>query len=368
MTDSAPLRRLARWVHVRATLRSAIRRATDSLPAVIQIVAAAVVSYSIAHFLLGHPSPFIAVAVTISSLGLTRDARPRRVFDLALGVTIGITLSEVLVLVIGKGVWQIALVLFVVLLVGRAFSPNPAFAVAAAVQSAIVVIVPDPSGLAFTRSLDAITAGVVALIATALIPRNPNRDASRERRRLFAAVDEGIECVADCLRDADEAAGELGLARLRRTQPMIEAWTAALESAIAVARISPFLRSRLPELQRDERFLAAADLASRHMRTLARRAEFLVRDGVRRPALAEVVAQLGTGMRLIGEEAEDPQVGGTARSLLTDVARRLAPSTIVPDGHVTDVAIVLMLRPLAVDLLVGTGMPIEEARALLPEV
>ncbi len=368
MTDSAPLRRLARRVYVRVAVRSAVRRATDSLPAIIQIVIAAVIAYSIAHYLLGHPTPFVAVAVTITSLGLTRDARPRRVFDNALGVAIGITLSELLVFVVGKGVWQIAVVMFVVMLIARAFSPNPAFAVAAVVQSAIVVIIPGAGGLLFTRTLDAVVAGVVALLATALIPRNPNRDALRERRRLFAAVDEGVASVVDCLRDADEAAGELGLARLRRTQSLVDSWTTSLESAIAVARISPFLRARLPELHRDERFLTAADLAARHLRTLARRSEFLVRDGVKRPALAEVVAQLATGLRLIGAEADDPQVGGAARSLLTDVTRRLDPSGIVPDAHVTDLAIVLMLRPLAVDLLVGTGMPIAEARALLPQV
>lgn len=368
MADSAPLRRLARRVHVRVTLRNGLRRATQSLPAVIQIVIAATVSYSIAHYLLGHPVPFVAVAVTITSLGLTRDARPRRVFDNALGVAIGITLSELLIVVVGKGVWQIALVMLVVMLVARAFSANPAFAVAATVQSAIVVIIPGPSGLVFTRTIDAVVAGVVALAATALIPRNPNRDAARERRRLFAAVDEAVASIVDCLRDADEAAGELALSRLRRTQPMLESWTTSLESAIAVARISPFLRARLPELRRDERFLAAADLATRHLRTFARRAEFLVRDGVARPALAEIVEQVATGMRLIGEEADDPQVGGSARSLLTDVARRLHPSGIIPGAKVTDQAIMLMLRPLVVDLLVGTGMPIEEARALLPTV
>ena len=353
---------------MRVTVRTAVRRATDSLPAVIQIVIAAVAAYSVAHYVLGHPTPFVAVAVTITSLGLTRDARPRRVFDNALGVAIGITLSELLVYIVGKGVWQIAVVLIVVLLIARAFSANPAFAVAAAVQSAIVVIVPGPGGLLFTRTIDAVVAGVVALLATALIPRNPNRDAARERRVLFAAVDEGMGTVVDCLRDADEPAGELGLARLRRTQPLIDSWTTSLESAMAVSRISPFLRSRLPELHRDVRFLAAADLATRHLRTLARRSEFLVRDGVKRPALAGIVEQLATGLRLIGAEADDPQLGGAARSLLTDVARSLDPSTVVPDAHVTDVAIVLMLRPLAVDLLVGTGMPIEEARALLPPV
>ena len=57
-----------------------------------------------------------------------------------------------------------------------------------------------------------------------------------------------------------------------------------------------------------------------------------------------------------------------AGAQLTDLARRLHPEGVVPDAHVKDAAVVLMLRPLTVDLLVGTGMPIDEARALLPEV
>jgi hypothetical protein len=40
----------------------------------------------------------------------------------------------------------------------------------------------------------------------------------------------------------------------------------------------------------------------------------------------------------------------------------------MPDAALTDSALVLMLRPLAVDLLVGTGVPIDEARRLLPPV
>jgi len=40
----------------------------------------------------------------------------------------------------------------------------------------------------------------------------------------------------------------------------------------------------------------------------------------------------------------------------------------MPDAHVTDAALVLMLRPLTVDLLAGSGMPIDEARELLPEL
>jgi len=149
---------------------------------------------------------------------------------------------------------------------------------------------------------------------------------------------------------------------------MVDAWRATLDSAVAIARISPFLRGRLPLLHRDERVLTAADLATRHLRTIARRVEFLVRDGVARPALAELVRQIGTSIRLLGDELDDAQVAGASRSLLSDLARRLDPATVVPDAQLTDAALLLLMRPLAVDVLVGTGVPIDEARALLPPV
>ena len=139
-------------MYLRASITAAARRVAGSVPAAVQIVAAAVASYSIAHYLLGHEIPIVAVTATITTLGIARDARPRRVFDLALGIVIGIVLAEVLVLVIGKGVWQLAIVVFVTLLVARAVSSNPTFAVAAAVQSALVVLLPDPAGGPFTPS------------------------------------------------------------------------------------------------------------------------------------------------------------------------------------------------------------------------
>ena len=368
MTDSAPLRRLERQVRRRVDARLAARRVWESLPAIVQIVAAVAAAYSIAHWGVGHAYPILAITVTINSLGFSRDARPQRVAETVLGILVGVALSDGLSLVIGKGLWQLVVVLLVVFVVGRAVSSNPAFAVAAAVPSALVVILPVPDGGVFGRTIDALIGGVIALIVTALIPRDPGRAAARERRGLFAAMGEALASVVDCLRDADEAAGELGLTRLRRTQPLVDAWSATLESAIAVARISPFLRSRLPELQRSSRVLVAADLTTRHLRSIARRVEFLVRDGVPRPALAELLAQFGTGIALLGEELDDQQMVGAARSLIADLARRLDPAGVVPDGDLRDAALVLMLRPFAIDLLAGTGMPAAEARALLPPV
>jgi uncharacterized membrane protein YgaE (UPF0421/DUF939 family) len=368
VTDSALLRRLERQVRRRVDARNAVKRVWESLPAIIQIVAAVVASYAVARWGLGHAFPVLAVTVTINSLGFARDARPRRVAESVLGILIGVALSDGLSLLLGKGLWQLIVVLLVVFVVGRAVSANPAFTVAAAVPSALVVILPIPEGGPFGRTLDALVAGIVALIVTALIPRDPGRAAARERRTLFSVIGEALSSVVDALTDADEAAGELGLTRLRRTQPIVDSWAATHESALAITRLSPFLRSRLPDLQRSSRVLVAADLTTRHLRTIARRVEFLVRDGVPRPALAELVGQFRTSIALLGDELDDPQLVGAARSLLSDIARRLSPSLVIPNSPVTDAAIVLALRPLAVDLLVGTGMPIDDARALLPAV
>lgn len=367
MTEPIGLRRLARAVHLRVQLRAGLRRLRESLPAAVQIVVAALASYAVARYLLGHPTPLIAVTVTITSLGIARDARPRRVLDIALGVTIGIALSEVIVLGLGRGIWQLAIVLFATLLVTRAVSPNPAFAVAAAVQSTLVVLLPDPVGGPFTRSLDALVAGVVALAATALIPRDPRGAALRDARRLFSVFAESLDGLVDALRTGNNPAAELALERLRRTQALIDDWDTSLESATAIARLSPWLRRHLPELAAQRRVLAASDLASRHLRTIARRIVTLAGDGADHGELADLMAELTNAVALVGRETVERQFTGVSRSALAELAGRLDPHVLRPDGELRESVLIVLVRPLVIDLLVGLGMPIDRARALLPD-
>ena len=312
--------------------------------------------------------PLLAITVTINSLGFARDARPARVAETVLGILLGIALGDALALLVGRGLWQLVLVLAVVFVVGRAVSASPAFAVAAAVPSALVVMLPDAAAGPFSRSLDGLVGGIVALLATALIPRDPRGAAARDGRALFSVLEESIGSVADALSHADPAAAELALARLRRTQPLIDAWGASLDSAIAIARISPWARRHLPELRGDTRRLRGADLAARHLRTIARRVDFLVRDGRARPELAELLARLGSGIRLLGAAQGDPERAEEARAELSALAARLDPAEVIPRAPITDVAIMLLLRPLAVDLLDASGLDPDAARALLPPV
>ncbi len=367
-STAAQLRRLERRVRRRLDARMAGRRVLHSFPAIGQILVAVAAAYSIAHWGLGHAVPILAVTLTINALGFSRDARPRRVAESVLGILLGVALSDGLSLLIGRGLWQLIVVLLVVFVVGRAVSSNPAFAVAAAVPSALVLLLPVPAGGPFGRTFDAMVGGAVALAVTALIPRDPTRAARRDGRVLFSVLSESMGSIVDSLTDADEAAGELALTRLRRTQPLIDDWDASLDTALSVSRISPFLRRQLPELRRNARVQRSADLAARHLRTLARRVEFLVRDGVTRPALAGLVGEVATALTLLGRELDDLLLTGQARSLLSDLARRLDPAVVIPDAGVADAAIVLMLRPLVIDLLIGAGLEPDAARALLPSL
>jgi len=356
--QAARLLRLERSIRRRVDARAALRRAAASVPAALQIVVAATGAYAFAHYVLGHATPVVAVTVTISTLGLARDARPRRVLESVIGILVGITLAEVLLLLVGSGVWQIALVLFATLLVARLVSPSSAFAIAAGVQSMLVMLLPAPDGGVFVRSIDGLVGGVLALIVTALIPRDPRRIAFADARVLRSILTEALDTVVVALRTADEPAAALALKRLRRTQTLVDTSRDSLDTALAVSRISPFLRRHLPELTRQAALNTGYDLAARHLRLITRRIDFSVRDGVARPELADLMERVRDGLDGLPK----------SRASLIELARELDPAVVLPGADVTDAILVHLMRPLVVDLLVATGMPIDEARALLPPV
>ena len=355
-------------MRLRLDLGIAITRAWNSVPAAVQIVVAVVASYAFSHYVLGHSVPLLSITVVISSLGFGRDARPRRVFDSVVGILIGILFSEVLFTLLGSGVWQLALILFLTLIVARFTSPSAAFAAAAGIQSMMVMLLPNPDGGVLTRSVDGLVGGVIAILVTALIPRDPRAIARRDAGRLLSTLAESFDALLDGLRSGDEPAASLAVERLRRTQPLVDDWNTSLDSAISISRISPFLRRHLPALRHQARVLQGLDLAARHLRVIDRRVSFLVRDGVPRPELAELLGGIARGIEVLGASIDEPARADEAAAILAGIAPRLHPQSIVPDAPVTETIIVLLARPLVVDLLVAAGRPADEARALLPEV
>ena len=73
-------------------------------------------------------------------------------------------------------------------------------------------------------------------------------------------------------------------------------------------------------------------------------------------------------MNLLAQSLDDPLLADTARVGLAGTAAHLKPHTVVGDAEVTDSVVILMLRPMLVDLLVAAGLDEEKARGTLPAV
>lgn len=353
------------WRH-RVDPRPGLDRVRDSAPAILQIVIAATAAFAFAHYVLGHPAPLLAATVTVSSLGLVRDARPRRVLETVVGMIVGILIAELIVLAAGVGWWQLAITLAVTLVVARFLSAQPAFAIAAAIQSAIVMVI--PASVPFIRLIDGIIGGIAALLVTALVPRRPLRAATREGVALLAAFDGAVATLVQALRRGDRVRAERGLEKARALQPLVDEWRVSLESGRAIARISPFLRRERFELERHERVRAHLDLASRNLRVIARRVVYLCDDRQSRPVAADLLSELAAGARLIGESLADISFEPPAREAVRAVAARLDPAALTGGRTGSDHNLLGAMRPLAVDLMTAAGMPAADARAALPRV
>lgn len=344
--------------------RLALARASASVPAALQIALASLVSYVIAHEVLGHPNPVIAVTMVVSSLGFVRDARPVRVLESAVAMTLGIALSELLVLGVGQGVWQLGLVLLVTLLLSRLLASSSSFAIAAGVQAAMVMVLPVPDGGPFLRSIDGLVGGAVALAATALIPRDPRRAARRDGERLFAEFQDVLAALVPPLAVGGPA--EHALRRARASSELAERWRESLDSAVAIARVSPFLRRYLDELIAQREVCQAMDLAVRNLRVYARKVHYLASEGGTRPAVADLVARTAAAVALLEEGQRDIAQRPVARQSVIQLARYADPQAILPGEPLREQELVLLLRPLFVDLLVATGMDRAAAVEVLP--
>lgn len=349
-------------------VRQSLTRAVESIAPIFQIVLAATAGYSIAHFGFGHSAPIFSVTVAITALGFTRDARPRRVIETAIGMIVGIALSELLLMTLGQGLLQMALVLLISLLAARFISSSASFALTVGIQAMLVQILPDPEGGAFLRSVDGLVGGVMALLFTALIPRDPRGIANRDAEKLFEVFIDSVEALRVATKHVDEKVVDEALLKVRRSQPLIDNWRLSLDSAVAIAKISPFLRKYRDELSGQLRLMRGMDLATRNLRVVVRRVDFLVKDGEPRPYLADLFEQIRDAAMLLASGLEDLSKRRDAQRQLVYIIHQLDPKRFGIGDQLREASVLLLLRPLLVDLLCASGMSEEDARAELPAI
>jgi uncharacterized membrane protein YgaE (UPF0421/DUF939 family) len=353
---------------MRWSLNESVRRVIESAPAIVQIVLAATASFAFAHLVIGHTNPIFSVTVAITSLGFTRDARPRRILSTAIGMITGIALSEMLLLLFGQGLWQMSVVLLIALTAARFITGSAAFALTVGIQAMLVYIMPAPEGGALIRSLDGVIGGLTALIFTAVIPRDPRGLAIKDANKLFNIFLDSLDALKLAVRNVDVEIVDEALSRVRRSQPLVDNWRLSLDSAIAISRISPFLRKYRDELSGQVRLMRGMDLATRNLRVVVRRVDFLVRDGVARPYLADLFEQISDATQLLSGGLESPDNLRESQEMFVEIIHQLDPKKFGIADQIREASVLLLLRPLLVDLLCASGMSEDDARAELPAI
>lgn len=341
----------------------------------IQITVAAVGGYFIAEVLLRHHQPLFAATAAIVSLGYVRGGNHmRRIMEVAIGCTLGIAVGDSLMYFLGRGPVQASLVLLFSLLLARFLDNGTIFSTQMGLQAVLVVLLPPAIDGPFARSLDAVVGGMCALLVMVLVPQDPRRQPKSELLRL-------VREFSTVLREASEAIGEYdatrawhALSRARRTQPLLDQIKSSLKTSRAMAKVALTRRHAAEDIQVYEKALDRFDYAIRNSRVLVRRIANVINTvRLRDEAIAslkellldlsEAVDLMGLSLKADTRDAREAMLH-RARIDLLATAEKLDPQILGVRTYQGE-ALVMIIRPLTVDLLVLTGMDEKSAGSAL---
>lgn len=360
---------------LRARARSGYSRVRVGFWQSLQITAAAVGAYYIAEKVLGHTGPLFAATAAIVSLGYgNASAHLRRILEVSIGCTLGIVIGDVLMYFLGRGLAQAALVLLVSILLARFLDNGNIFTTQMGLQAVLIVLLPASVDGPFARSLDAVVGGLCALVIMALVPSDPRREPVRALRRLTQEFATVLREAGSAIGDYDAAEAWHALSRARQTHPLVASLEGALRMGRENARLTLTRRATRSDIERYGRIVDGLDNAVRNTRVLTRRIANTIDTVQLRPAavtalhralneLADAVDLIGLSLTADTAEARR-SFRRRARKSLTRTAGTLDPQAMDVRTYQGE-ALVMLIRPLTVDLLVATGMTHAEASRVL---
>ncbi|MGL5810602.1 MAG: FUSC family protein [Nocardioides sp.] len=368
------------WLGALSSFAARVARVRDKGFQIVQCALAAGIAWWIAHDLVGHTSPFFAPVAAVLSLGTSYGQRRRRVLEVTLGVAVGVLIGDWIVLSIGSGWWQLALIVASAMAVAVAIDGGQLFVAQAAVQGIVVVALLPDSGESFVRWTDVLIGGAVALVAATVVPGAPLRKPRDYAARVLRKEAELLGEVAAMLRESSlPGTGEPipgsrleraldSLADARATDYLVQELTAAADEGLDVVRTSPFRRGRRPDLRYLVDLVEPLDRSLRSTRVLVRQTVAAVRHQARVPeSYADLCERLARAAHSVADEVADTHgMGGDggARTMLRSAAAATGAVERSPD--LAAEAILAQLRSITVDLLMVTGLDQFESTDTLP--
>jgi len=337
----------------RTAASEARRRVVPHLPAVLQTAAAAVAAWYLAVLLLPSERPAFASIAAVICVGITYGKRRWRALELVGGVVLGISISSVLLYLIGTGPIQIALLVILAMTAALLFRGGELLVNEAAI-SAILLASLQTTDAEFSadRILEGLIGGGVGLlIASLLLPPDPVAMVSRVAQTVIGKLGRTLEEDAEALGGGDVERAERALEAARGIDDDVDALEAVLPVATDTARFSPTRRGDRDVLLRYAHTMPQLDFAVRNTRVLARLVLRHARTDEAAPeGLPEAVHELAEAVWELGVQYEEPQRQTRLRELALSAAQRA--TTITERGpSPLSTQIVGQVRSIAVDLV-----------------
>lgn len=359
--------------------RIRLRRPTDTLSdrlfvlrrrwrTLLRLAVAPAAALFIATHLLDHRqaffAPIAAVIVLIAGAGL----RGRTLFELMLGAAVGVLMGELLVMVIGRGAWQVALIVVLTVVVGTLIGLKGLAMTQAANSSVLLAAVLPVAGAgnpAVTRFLDALVGGACGLAAILLIPRNPVRDIDREVQRILRELSGILSQLAHALRTLDVADADAQLERARGMTSQVDVMASTAANVTEIARMSPMRWRQRQHVNIYAATVTDLDNGVRDVRVLARKTSTLLRKREPVPPGLDIAFdEMSRAIEIFADDLSEHEAFDEARQALVEAAR-LATVALTHTMTMNSASITAQVRSLAADLLYASGITRDEVDGLL---
>ena len=357
-----PLRRL-RLRRPEASLRDRLHTLRRRWRLLLRLSASTSGAYFVATHVLDHQqaffAPIAAVIVLIAGAGL----RGRTLFELVLGVSTGVLMGELIILVIGRGTWQLALVVALTMIVGtlvglKGLALNQA--TTSSVLLATVIPVTGNANPAATRFVDAMVGGGFGLAMILLIPRNPVRDIDREVQQFLKQLGGILSRTAQALRTIDAGLADKALHEARAMQPQVESMTSTAANVAEIARMAPMRWKQRGHVETYVATVRDLDNAVRDARVLARKTSALLRHGEAVPPDMDLaIDALAKAIDIFADDLSQHDDFDEARQELVEAAR-MASAALPEAMTMNSASIAAQVRSLAADLLYASGYTRDE--------
>lgn len=321
-------------------------------------------AFYIANSVLDHRQAFFApIAAVITLIAASGVRRVRTLIELVVGVATGVLVGELLIVGIGRGPWQVALVVVLAVAVGTVLGLTGLALNQAATSSVLIAAVVPAAGagnVAVTRFTDALVGGVCGMAMILLLPRNVVRDIDREVQRVLSALAAVLRLEARSLRERDSRLADRSMVDAQAMYGQVASLATTAGNVAEVARISP-IRWR----QRDHVDLYAAtvrdlDNAVHDAHTMGRKISALLRHGEPVPAdLDAAIDALAAAVEIFASDLSERDDFDEARRELTEAAR-MAALALPTAATMNSAAVAAQVRSLAADLLYASGYTREE--------